>query len=98
VQNISDKNANDLFTQEPFKKDVVSKGTALNCKKMLNSNINDKSIIQLTSTPYKHLWVITSDKQHTIVIWAGHDLPKNIHNKSQLTKTLKSKSLEWLNL
>ena len=96
VESISDKKANKLFTQQPFKKDVISKGAALNCKKMLSTNTN--KTIQLTSTPYKHLWVITSDKKHTIVAWAGYDLPRDIPNRPQLTKTLKLKSLEWLKL
>ena len=96
VNGITDKNGNELFIQQFFEKDVLSKGAALNCKKMLSSTIRGKNIIQLTSTPYKHLWVITSDKKYTVVVWTGHDAPKNISDKDQLIEELKAKSLEWI--
>ncbi len=98
VENIADQKANHLFTQQQFKKAIISKGATLNCQKMLNQKINGKQIIQLTASPERHLWVITSDAKHTIVIWAGHDTPKDIPNEEQLTEDLKTKSLQWLKL
>lgn len=92
VENITNINGTQLFTNSPYEKQTISKGASLNCLRMLTNNN-----ILITATPYKHLWIIASNPTHTAVIWAGHDLPKTIPNKSTLTKTLSSKIIDWLN-
>lgn len=96
IENITSHSGNQLFIQNPSHKEVVSKGAAINCLKMLTKNINGKRIIQQTIFTYKHAWIINSNNTHTAVIWIGHDLPKDIPNKSALTKTLTEKAQAWM--
>ena len=96
IENITNHSNIQLFKQTPFLKETVSKGAAINCLNMLTKNINGKRTIQQTSFAYKHAWIINSNKTHTAVIWIGHDLPKDIPNKSALTKSLAEKAQAWL--
>jgi hypothetical protein len=65
---------------------------------MLTKNINGKRTIQQITYTYKHVWIINSNSTHTAVIWLGHDLPKDIPNKTALAKTLSEKLQTWLKL
>jgi membrane peptidoglycan carboxypeptidase len=96
VENISNNSGTELFTQDRYQQETVSSGAALNCLNMLTKNINGKRTIQQTAYAYKHAWIITSTKTHTAVIWIGHDLPKDIPNKTTLTKSLTEKVQPWL--
>ncbi|MFT6793186.1 MAG: penicillin-binding protein 1A [Rubritalea sp.] len=96
VENISNNSGTELFTQDRYQQETVSTGAALNCLNMLTKNIAGKRTIQQTAYAYKHAWIITSTKTHTAVIWIGHDLPKDIPNKTTLTKSLTEKVQPWL--
>ena len=96
VENISNNSGTELFTQDRYQQETVSTGAALNCLNMLTKNVDGKRTIQQTAHAYKHAWIITSTKTHTAVIWIGHDLPKDIPNKTTLTKSLTEKVQPWL--
>ncbi len=96
IENITSHSGKQLFKQNHYLKETVSKGAAINCLNMLTKNINGKRTIQQTSFAYKHAWIINSNKTHTAVIWIGHDLPQDIPNKSSLTKSLTEKAQSWL--
>jgi len=94
IESISNKKGTALFTQQPYEKETVAKGAAINCLNMLTSK--KSHLIQQTHYAYKHAWVITSNKDHTIAIWLGHDLPKTIPDKEMICKKLQALSLKWL--
>jgi penicillin-binding protein 1A len=96
VENISNNKGARLFTQDLYQQKAVSTGAALNCLNMLTKNVDGQRTIQQTTYAYKHAWMITSTKTHTAVIWLGHDLPKDIPNKTTLTKSLTEKVQPWL--
>ena len=65
VENIISNNGTKLFTNTPYEKETVSPGAAINCIEMLTKGNSNKQNIQLTASPYKHLWIIHSTPTHT---------------------------------
>ncbi len=98
IESIVNYSGAEIFTQTPYKKETASKGAAINCLKMLAKDIKGKRTIQQTTLTGKHVWIIQSNSTHTAVIWIGHNLPKDIPDKSNLTKTLETKLQSWLSL